>query len=281
MAYTVVPSVVTGQTYSAANYNTYVKSNFDAVWKYTTAGDIVYATDAASLARLALGGVGSLLRAGASAPNWLAVGAQGSILRSNGTSPAWFIAGADGRTLVVRAGDLAWEDNVPGLFAAAGDLVYGSAADTAAKLALGAAGQVLKVNPGATAPMWGDAAVVHQIGMATNYASQTVSSPTYADITGLSVTLVTTVQCKLFVFATVLALTSNASYNVGLRALIDGAAVGDWRSYSQTDMDNVACIGYKAAVAAGSRVCKLQIASPNSINVTTFGGYLIAVAVPE
>ena len=38
---------------------------------------------------------------------------------------------------------------------AAGDLIYGSAADTVARLAIGTAGQVLKVNSGATAPEWG------------------------------------------------------------------------------------------------------------------------------
>jgi hypothetical protein len=36
----------------------------------------------------------------------------------------------------------------------AGDLVYGTAADTLAKLAIGTAGQVLQVNSGATAPEW-------------------------------------------------------------------------------------------------------------------------------
>ena len=36
----------------------------------------------------------------------------------------------------------------------AGDLVYGTGANTASKLAIGTAGQVLKVNSGATAPEW-------------------------------------------------------------------------------------------------------------------------------
>jgi hypothetical protein len=43
-------------------------------------------------------------------------------------------------------------------FDAAGDLVYGTGADTFTKLSLGTAGQVLKVNSGATAPEWGAAA---------------------------------------------------------------------------------------------------------------------------
>jgi hypothetical protein len=40
---------------------------------------------------------------------------------------------------------------------AAGDLIYGTADNTVARLALGTAGQVLKVNSGATAPEWGSA----------------------------------------------------------------------------------------------------------------------------
>lgn len=40
---------------------------------------------------------------------------------------------------------------------AAGDLIYGTGADTFARLGIGTAGQVLKVNSGATAPEWGAA----------------------------------------------------------------------------------------------------------------------------
>jgi hypothetical protein len=41
------------------------------------------------------------------------------------------------------------------LITTAGDLLYGTAADTMARLGIGTAGQVLKVNSGATAPEWG------------------------------------------------------------------------------------------------------------------------------
>ena len=44
------------------------------------------------------------------------------------------------------------------LITTAGDLLYGTAADTVARLGIGTAGQVLKVNSGATAPEWGAAA---------------------------------------------------------------------------------------------------------------------------
>jgi hypothetical protein len=40
------------------------------------------------------------------------------------------------------------------IFDAAGDMVYASAADTAAKLSIGTAGQIQRVNAGATAPSW-------------------------------------------------------------------------------------------------------------------------------
>lgn len=45
----------------------------------------------------------------------------------------------------------------PDIFDAAGDLTYASAADVAARLAIGTARQVLRVNAGATAPEWGSA----------------------------------------------------------------------------------------------------------------------------
>ena len=60
----------------------------------------------------------------------------------------------------VTAGD--WNQDIranmlamaPDIYTAAGDMNYGSAADTMALLPIGAAGQVLGVNPGATAPAW-------------------------------------------------------------------------------------------------------------------------------
>jgi hypothetical protein len=44
------------------------------------------------------------------------------------------------------------------LITTAGDLLYGTAADTVARLGIGTAGQVLQVNSGATAPEWATAA---------------------------------------------------------------------------------------------------------------------------
>lgn len=55
------------------------------------------------------------------------------------------------------SGSVTLTNTVATAFDAAGDLVYGTGADTFTKLALGTAGQVLKVNSGATAPEWGAA----------------------------------------------------------------------------------------------------------------------------
>lgn len=67
-------TAVVGATYTAAQYNTHVRDNFTAVWVYTTAGDIVYATSATALARLGKPSVDSVLKnTSAGVPSWLAI----------------------------------------------------------------------------------------------------------------------------------------------------------------------------------------------------------------
>ena len=79
------------------------------------------------------------------------------------------------------------------LITTAGDILYGTAADTVARLGIGTAGQVLKVNSGATAPEWGAAgsgAVVQVVGAV--YTTDTSSaSSTFTD-TGLTATITPT-----------------------------------------------------------------------------------------
>ena len=64
------------------------------------------------------------------------------------------------------------------LIDAAGDLIYGTADNTAARLAIGTASQVLRVNSGATAPEW-----------ATPAASGGMTLISTTTLTGASVTL--------------------------------------------------------------------------------------------
>jgi hypothetical protein len=69
------------------------------------------------------------------------------------------------------------------LITTAGDLLYGTAADTVARLGIGTAGQVLKVNSGATAPEWGAAAAGGFVGAGIKKsASQSVNNTTFTAI---------------------------------------------------------------------------------------------------
>lgn len=85
-------TAVTGATYTAAQYNTHTRDNFTAIWVYTTAGDIAYASSASALARLALT-VGGLLMGGASAPEYLANVANG-VLMGGASAPAYVLGSA-------------------------------------------------------------------------------------------------------------------------------------------------------------------------------------------
>lgn len=67
-------------TYTAAQYNTHVKGNFNSIWVGTTAGDLDYYTSSTAKTRLA-------------------IGASGRVLTSNGTIPTWAVA----KTLNARA----------------------------------------------------------------------------------------------------------------------------------------------------------------------------------
>ena len=73
------------------------------------------------------------------------------------------------------------------LITTAGDLLYGTAADTVARLGIGTAGQVLQVNSGATAPEWATAAAgggkVLQVVQATTTTDTAINSLTLTDTT--------------------------------------------------------------------------------------------------
>jgi hypothetical protein len=72
MSYSSGFTAVTGATYTAAQYNTYTRDNFSALWVYTTAGDLAYATSATTLGRLAGPGAnGYYLESTTSAMQWV------------------------------------------------------------------------------------------------------------------------------------------------------------------------------------------------------------------
>ena len=91
----------------------------------------------------------------------------------------------------------AWMASLQSLIAAAGDLIYGSGANTPAKLAAGTSNQVLHSG---TTPSWGSVATgdlaanaVTQNGLASgSTSSPTTASTTYVDMPDMAVTLTTT-----------------------------------------------------------------------------------------
>lgn len=67
-----VPTVANGDSWSAAQHNTYLRDNIEALWPYTTAGDMAYASAANQLARLGKPSVDSVLKnTSAGTPSWL------------------------------------------------------------------------------------------------------------------------------------------------------------------------------------------------------------------
>lgn len=70
MSYNVVPTVAQGDSWSAAQHNTYIRDNFSALAPYTTNGDLAYWLSGA-LSRLAVGTAGQILQSTGSAPAWV------------------------------------------------------------------------------------------------------------------------------------------------------------------------------------------------------------------
>lgn len=65
-----VPTVANGDSWSAAQHNTYLRDNIEALWPYTTAGDLAYASAANQLARLGIGTAYQFMQTISGAPAW-------------------------------------------------------------------------------------------------------------------------------------------------------------------------------------------------------------------
>lgn len=71
MAYSIVPTVITGDSWSASQHNTYIKNNFTALWPFTTKGDIAYCNTSTTLSRLPIGTEGQILSSISGVPDWV------------------------------------------------------------------------------------------------------------------------------------------------------------------------------------------------------------------
>jgi hypothetical protein len=115
----------------------------------TTLGDIAYRSSTSNTnTRLPIGSNGQILGVSAGVPAWIN-NDQGDITEVQ-AGVGISIASGTGPIPVIT-------NSSTDLITTAGDLLYGTAADTVARLGIGTAGQVLKVNSGATAPEWGAA----------------------------------------------------------------------------------------------------------------------------
>lgn len=216
--YTEPPAVVTGQTMTATNWNDWVRTNFQAMWVWTTAGDIAYASAANRLSRLGIGATGALLCSTGSAPTWLAPSAAGQVLTYNGTNAAW-----------------------------------------------------------------ASIARIHAIGRGYTDTDAAVTGTTWGDVSGMSVSLTLSATCTIIVLIHGTISAPGGAVDAYLRPVIDGTA--DSNGYVRHNLAGysaAAVVGYKKNVAAGARICKLQMRSGVSGETAHWNtGAIIAVAFEE
>lgn len=162
----------------AKNSNT----NMDFVWIANDQGDITGITASSPLTG---GGTSGAVTVGIQDAT---TAQKGAVQLENSTSSTSTTTAAVPAS-VKSAYDLANAAIPKSLVDAAGDLIYATANDTPARLAIGTAGQVLKVNSGATAPEWGTVSAgdfkligtYTMPGTATTYSLNSVFTSTYTN----------------------------------------------------------------------------------------------------
>ncbi len=164
MPWTAPTDRTTGDIITAAEWNSLLGASGDmaltATGIVTTQGDMVYATAANTLARLAKGTAYQALQmnAGATAPSWQAsptstLTTTGDLLYSSSANTLARVAiGSTGQALTVSGGLPSWQASPTSTLTTTGDLLYSSSANTLARIAIGSAAQVLTVSGGV--PAW-------------------------------------------------------------------------------------------------------------------------------
>ena len=131
---------------------TLVSGNGGTGFSTYATGDLIYASAANTLSKLTAGTNGFVLTLAAGVPTWAAStgGVTSFSAGTTGLTPNTATTGA-----IVLAGTLELASGGTGLSSfTAGDLVYFASGTSFTKLGIGTAGQILTVNPGATAPQW-------------------------------------------------------------------------------------------------------------------------------
>lgn len=70
MGYSTVPYVNSGDSWTAAQHNTYIRDNFAALWQYTDKGDIAIASSGYSVTKLPIGPENSILINSSDTVSW-------------------------------------------------------------------------------------------------------------------------------------------------------------------------------------------------------------------
>jgi hypothetical protein len=138
----------------------------------------------------------------------------------------------------------------------AGDMFYASSATTLARKAKGTAGQVLKMNSGATAPEWGTPKISDSFFVD---AALSLSQTSWTDIANATVDVTVPGVSTLVTMASFYT-TKQTDGSVYFRWMIDGTAQPESKfEYHVGSVSHPASvIGIKTNVPSGARTCKLQ-----------------------
>jgi hypothetical protein len=147
---------------------------------------------------------------------------------------------------------------------AAGDMLYADTAASLARLAKGTAGQVLRMNSGATAPEWGNNSGLSCYGSFYE-ASETISATSWADVPNATTDITVPSTSVLIALAVMNAVCYDG--NLYVRWVLDGTNQNYIKFEGEgSSLDRgLSIIGVKASVSSGVKTCKLQAYGSNLI----------------
>ena len=152
-----------------------------------------------------------------------------------------------------------------------GDIYYASSANTPARLGIGTAGQVLKVNSGATAPEWAAPAAggkVLQVVMGTTTTTTSISSTQTETDSGLSATITpSAASSKILVYVTQVTKYERSENQMFWDYFLYRASTSIWGTASGTfDMRATGA----TLVSWCGEVALTYLDSPNTTSATTY-----------